>query len=214
MWVAPTGSTPRPWRCRQTVHPSWNDWLPIRTAIHRNPISFHPIRKRSQSILLSTDKIHIHILDVTGTSREIPGSEFRLFYCDMDILHRTEVNPNWNVWTRYCQIYRWISLFQMRFICIQVTVKVILRPTVSRSVCLSWCQTPILNPRPNFLCLSFIIFRQLRVCSFQFFLGIASAAFLRSESHGTHEHILLSLFLRLPQPGSPGSCIYFPPGTG
>jgi hypothetical protein len=29
-------------------------------------------------------------------------------------------------------------------------------------------------------------------------LGIASAAFLRFESHGTHEHILLFLFLRLP----------------
>jgi hypothetical protein len=68
--------------------------LPIRTAIHRNSISFHPIRKRSQSILLSTDKIHIHILDVTGTSGEISGSEFRLFYCDMDILHRAVVNPN------------------------------------------------------------------------------------------------------------------------
>jgi hypothetical protein len=31
----------------------------------------------------------------------------------------------------------------------------------------------------------------------QFLPGIASAAFLRSESHGTHGHILLSLFLRL-----------------
>jgi hypothetical protein len=37
-----------------------------------------------------------------------------------------------------------------------------------------------------------------RVCSFQFFLGIVSAAFLRYESH-----YLLSLFLRLPQSGSP-----------
>jgi hypothetical protein len=37
-----------------------------------------------------------------------------------------------------------------------------------------------------------------RACSFPFFLGITSVAFLRSESHGTHEHILLSLFLRLP----------------
>jgi hypothetical protein len=65
---------------------------------------------------------------------------------------------------------------------------------------------------PIFLLLSLIIFRQLRiclcgapsltrsrVCSFQFFLGIASAAFLRSESHGTHEHSLLSLVLGLPQ---------------
>jgi hypothetical protein len=53
--------------------------------------------------------------------------------------------------------------------------------------------------------LSLIIFRQFkvcwcgapsltrsRVCSFQFLPGIASAAFLRSESHGTHDHILLS----------------------
>jgi hypothetical protein len=46
-----------------------------------------------------------------------------------------------------------------------------------------------------------------RVCSFKFLPGIASAAFLRSESHGTQEHILLSLVFRLPQPGGPGSCI-------
>jgi hypothetical protein len=45
-------------------------------------------------------------------------------------------------------------------------------------------------------------------------LGIASAASLRSESHGTHEHILLSLFLRLPQPGGPGPCIYIPQEQG
>jgi hypothetical protein len=32
-----------------------------------------------------------------------------------------------------------------------------------------------------------------RVCTFQFFLGISSASFLRSESHATHKHILLSL---------------------
>jgi hypothetical protein len=38
-----------------------------------------------------------------------------------------------------------------------------------------------------------------RVCSFQFFLDIASAAFLRSESHLTNKHILLFLFLGLPQ---------------
>jgi hypothetical protein len=40
-----------------------------------------------------------------------------------------------------------------------------------------------------------------RVCSFHLLLGIASAVFLGSEFHGTHEHILLSLFLRLSQPG-------------
>jgi hypothetical protein len=32
-----------------------------------------------------------------------------------------------------------------------------------------------------------------RVCSFQFLLGIASSAFLRSESHGTDEHILFQI---------------------
>jgi hypothetical protein len=52
------------------------------------------------------------------------------------------------------------------------------------------------------------------VCTFQFLLGIVSAAFLRSESHGTHEYILLSLFLRLPPPGGPGTCIYFPQEQG
>jgi hypothetical protein len=29
-----------------------------------------------------------------------------------------------------------------------------------------------------------------RVCSFQFLPGITSAGFLRSEFHGTHEHIV------------------------
>jgi hypothetical protein len=58
-----------------------------------------------------------------------------------------------------------------------------------------WCGAPSLTRR--------------RVCSFQFLPGISSSAFLRSESHGTHEHSLLSLFFRLLQPGGPGSCIYF-----
>jgi hypothetical protein len=55
-----------------------------------------------------------------------------------------------------------------------------------------WCGAPSLT--------------RSRVCTFQFLPGIASAGFLRSESHGTHENSLLSLFLRLPQPGG---CIYF-----
>jgi hypothetical protein len=97
------------------------------------------------------------------------------------------------------------------------------------------CQAPIWDLRPISLLRS-IIFRQLRiswcgapsltrsrVCSFQLLLGITSAASLMSESDRTHEHILLSLFLRLPQPGRPGSCTYFyeehgspviPPATG
>jgi hypothetical protein len=97
----------------------------------------------------------------------------------------------------------------------------------SQSVCLSWCQAPIWDQRTIFPLSSLIIFRQLRVCwcgaasltrsrvcSFQILLDIANAAFLRSESHGTHEHILLSLFLRLPHPGGQGSCIYFPQEQG
>jgi hypothetical protein len=95
--------------------------------------------------------------------------------------------------------------------------------TDSQSSSLSWYQAPIWHQRPIFSILPLIIFRQLRVCwcrapsltrsrvcTFQLLPGIASAAFLRSESHGTHKHILLSLFLGFPQPGGPGSCIYFP----
>jgi hypothetical protein len=46
--------------------------------------------------------------------------------------------------------------------------------------------------------------------SLQLLLGI----FLGSESRETREHILLSQFLRLPQPWGPGSCIYFPQEDG
>jgi hypothetical protein len=68
-----------------------------------------------------------------------------------------------------------------------------------QSASLSCCQAPIWGPRSIFRILSLIIFRQLlvywcgapslmrsRVCSFQFYPGIASAAFLRAKSHGTH----------------------------
>jgi hypothetical protein len=96
-----------------------------------------------------------------------------------------------------------------------------IRPTVNHP--LSWCQAPIWDPWPIVLLFSLIIFKQLcvcwcgvpslmrgRVCSFHFLLGIASTVFLGSESHGTHEHILLSLFWDPPaQPGGLGSCIYF-----
>jgi hypothetical protein len=84
-----------------------------------------------------------------------------------------------------------------------------------------------LRPATNFIPRFFDYFRQLRIwlcgapsltrsriCSFQFLRGIASADFLKSESHGTHENILLSLFLRLLQPGGPISCIYFPQEQG
>jgi hypothetical protein len=52
-----------------------------------------------------------------------------------------------------------------------------------------------------------------RVCRFQFLPDFASAAFLRSESHVTHE-LSLFLFLRLARPGGSGSCIYFPQEQG
>jgi hypothetical protein len=84
-----------------------------------------------------------------------------------------------------------------------------------------------LGPATNFAPSLFNYFRHLwvcwcgapsltrsRVCSFQFLPGIASAAFLTSESHGTHGNILLSLFFRLSQPGGPGPCIYFPQEQG
>jgi hypothetical protein len=35
-----------------------------------------------------------------------------------------------------------------------------------------------------------------------------------AQSHGTHDYILLSNFLRLPQPGVPGPCIYIPQEQG
>jgi hypothetical protein len=37
-----------------------------------------------------------------------------------------------------------------------------------------------------------------QVCIFQFLLGITSVTFLKSESHRTHEHILLSLEGQIP----------------
>jgi hypothetical protein len=99
--------------------------------------------------------------------------------------------------------------------------------TDGQSASLSWCQAPICDPRPIFPLLSLIICWQLRicwcgapsltrswVCSFQLLLDIVSTDFFRSESHGTHEDIVLSLILRLPQPVGLGSRIYFPQEQG
>jgi hypothetical protein len=107
--------------------------------------------------------------------------------------------------------------------------------TDCQSASLSWCQATI-KTRSQFLFLLEIFFRQLRVCYFVvpsltrgrvcnllLLLVLASAVPLRSESRGTQSHILLSQFLRLPQPRGPGPCICIPqeqngpdipPGTG
>jgi hypothetical protein len=49
------------------------------------------------------------------------------------------------------------------------------------------------------------------VCRLQLLLALASAVILRSESHRTHDHILLSQIRDSPQPGGPGPRIYIPP---
>jgi hypothetical protein len=75
--------------------------------------------------------------------------------------------------------------------------------TDGQSANLSWCQSPIWDLWRIVLCL-IIVFRLLWVysygapslmrgwvCSFQLLLGLANAVFLGSESHETHDHILL-----------------------
>jgi hypothetical protein len=84
-----------------------------------------------------------------------------------------------------------------------------------------------LGPVNNFFFFLDIFFRQLRVCYFVapsltrgrvcnllLLLVLASAVPLGSESRGTQDHILLSQFLRLPQPGGPGPRIYIPQKQG
>jgi hypothetical protein len=112
-------------------------------------------------------------------------------------------------------------------------VEVTLRPTVSRSVLVSGTH---LGPATNFSFslkfsldrYGFVIFvapslTRGRVCNLLLLLGLTSTVPLWCESRGTQDHILLSKFLRLPQPGGPGPRIYvpqeqggpvIPPGTG
>jgi hypothetical protein len=85
--------------------------------------------------------------------------------------------------------------------------------TNSQSSSPSCRQAPIWDPRPIFpilsciyICLDSFGFADVgrpalsdEILGFQFLPGIAREAFLRSESHGTHEHILLSLFLDSPK---------------
>jgi hypothetical protein len=74
-------------------------------------------------------------------------------------------------------------------------------------------------------CSSYVTASLMRgwVCRLEYLLGLASAVILRSESHGTHDHILLPSDSKLPQSGGPGPRIYIPqeqgclvinPGTG
>jgi hypothetical protein len=83
-------------------------------------------------------------------------------------------------------------------------VKVILRPTVNRSVRLG-VRHPF-GTRDQFLFLFEIFFRELRVCYFvmtSLTRGQVSVS-LGSQSRRTQGQILLSQFLRLPQPWGSG----------
>jgi hypothetical protein len=94
--------------------------------------------------------------------------------------------------------------------------------TDGQSDILSWCQANI-KARDQFCFLLEIFFGQFRVCYFLapsltrgrvcnllLLLLLASAVSLESEFRGTQDHILLSKFLKCPQPGGPGPRIYFP----
>jgi hypothetical protein len=98
--------------------------------------------------------------------------------------------------------------------------------TDSQSASLLWCQVAI-RVRDQFSFLLQIFFRQLRdyyflapsltrvwVCHLLLLLGFASSVPLGSESRGIQDHILLSQFLRLSQPGWPVPRIYIPKGQG
>jgi hypothetical protein len=113
----------------------------------------------------------------------------------------------------------------------EVEVEVNLRPTVSRPVCLgvglpSGAIDQIFVFCPTIagflMCGTLSDERTGSVIYLYKLLGLARAVTLVSKSRRTHDHILLS-HLRLPQPGGPGPCIYFPqeqggpvipPGTG
>jgi hypothetical protein len=108
---------------------------------------------------------------------------------------------------------------------VEVEVEVKLLPTVSRPVLLG-----VRHPsgtRDQYFFLLEIFFRQLRVCYFEapsltrgrvcnllLLLVLASVVLLVFESRRTQDHILLSQFLRHPQPGGSGPHIYIPQEQG
>jgi hypothetical protein len=72
-----------------------------------------------------------------------------------------------------------------------------------------------LGPKTGFLLLSdSSVFDDVRLLderiglSFTIAAGLASTVIIRSETHRTHGHILLSQDSRIPQPGGPGPRIY------
>jgi hypothetical protein len=84
-----------------------------------------------------------------------------------------------------------------------------------------------IRARDQFLFLLEIFFIQLQVCYFVapsltrgwvcnllLLLCLASSVPLGSESRGTRDHILLTQFIRLLQPGGTGSPIYIPQKQG
>jgi hypothetical protein len=107
---------------------------------------------------------------------------------------------------RPCSLHLVVVLPELARLCAMWKPRQSYIMTDSQSTSLSWCQAPIWDPWPNFPLSSIIIFRHLwvvyvghsltrsRVCIFQFLLGMARAVFFGSESHGTHERILFSIF--------------------